>query len=66
MATGMSDGTVKNGIAELRDENALRSDRQRRPGGARKPPEHNNKNSRETVERLVEPTERGDPQSPLR
>lgn len=65
-ATGMSDRTVKNGIAELRQSKPLSSGRQRRHGGGRKSLEHHTKDLRKAVERLVEPTERGDPQSPLR
>ncbi len=35
-ATGMSDRTIRTGIAELDDPQALASGRQRRPGGGRK------------------------------
>lgn len=65
-ATGMSDRTVKNGIAEIRDPKPLSSSRQRRAGGGRKPSEYHTPDLQQAVERLVEPTERGDPQSPLR
>lgn len=65
-ATGLSDRTVKNGIAEIRDANPLSSDRQRRVGGGRKASEYHTPDLQQAVERLVEPTERGDPQSPLR
>lgn len=65
-ATGMSDRTVKNGIAELRQSKPLSSGRQRCPGGGRKSLEYHIKDLRKAVERLVEPTERGDPHSPLR
>jgi transposase len=65
-ATGLSDRTIRNGIRELREAAPLPSSRQRRPGGGRKPLEHHTPELLEAVDRLVEPTERGDPQSPLR
>ena len=65
-ATGLSDRTVKNGIKEIRDPAALSPDRQRQPGGGRKSLEYHPKGLVRAVELLVEPTERGDPQSPLR
>ena len=65
-ATGMSDRTIRNGIAELRDSDPLASGRQRRPGGGRKPLEWHQEDLIDALDRLVEPSERGDPQSPLR
>lgn len=65
-ATGLSDRTIRNGIRELREDDPLPSSRQRRPGGGRKPLEHHTPELIDAVDRLVEPTERGDPQSPLR
>lgn len=65
-ATGLSDRTVKNGIQDIRSEVAMTAGRQRRPGGGRKALEYHEKNLHSAVEDLVEPTERGDPQSPLR
>jgi transposase len=65
-ATGLSDRTIRNGIRELRANSPLPSSRQRRPGGGRKPLEHHTPELIQAVDRLVEPTERGDPQSPLR
>ena len=66
MATGLSDRTIRTGIKELRSENPLSSERQRKPGGGRKPLEHFQHDLVEAIDWLVEPTERGDPQSPLR
>ena len=66
MATGMSDRTVRNGIAEIYEGDVLPAGYQRRAGGGRKPLEDSQTDLIEAVERLVEPTERGDPQSPLR
>jgi len=66
MATGLSDRTIRTGIKELRSENPISSDRQRKPGAGRKPLEHFQHDLVDALDRLVEPTERGDPQSPLR
>lgn len=65
-ATGLSDRTIRNGIKELRSPSPLVSTRQRRVGGGRKRLEHHNQTLHRAVEELIEPTERGDPQSPLR
>ena len=65
-ATGLSDRTIRNGIRELHCEDPLPSSRQRRAGGGRKALEHHQPDLLEAIDRLVEPTERGDPQSPLR
>jgi len=65
-ATGLSDRTVRNGIAEIRSCEEIPTGYQRKTGGGRKPLEHTQADLSEAVERLVEPTERGDPQSPLR
>lgn len=66
MATGLSDRTIRNGIKELQCDDPLPSGRQRRSGGGRKALEFHQKDLIDAVDRLVEPTERGDPQSPLR
>lgn len=65
-ATGLSDRTVRNGIAEIRSGEELPIGYQRQTGGGRKSLEQTQTDIAEAVERLVEPTERGDPQSPLR
>ncbi len=65
-ATGLSDRTVKNGIAELQCKTPLTSGRQRRPGAGRKSLEFHQAKLVAAIEALVEPSERGDPQSPLR
>lgn len=65
-ATGLSDRTVRSGIQELCSPPSLESSCQRRAGGGRKRLEHYNQALPQAVEGLVEPTERGDPQSPLR
>lgn len=66
LATGLSDHTIRKGIRELESNHPLPSTRQRRSGGGRKPLEHHQPSLIKAIDRLVEPTERGDPQSPLR
>jgi len=66
LATGLSDRTIRNGIEELQNDNPLPSGRQRRDGGGRKSLESSQDDLIDAIDRLVEPTERGDPQSPLR
>lgn len=66
LATGLSDRTIRTGIQELQSCDPMPSPRQRRIGGGRKPLERDQTDLIEAIERLVEPTERGDPQSPLR
>jgi hypothetical protein len=66
LATGLSDRTIRNGIKELQSDDPLPSNRQRRAGGGRKPLEDSQQNLVAAIDGLVEPTERGDPQSPLR
>ncbi len=65
-ATGMSDRTIRNGIKEIREDRTVPTGRQRRVGGGRKPLESEQPHLLDAVVNLVEPTERGDPQSPLR
>jgi transposase len=66
-ATGLSRPTIALGIRELRGEVAPpAAGRVRRPGGGRKPLEAHDPTLRVDLERLVEPSTRGDPQSPLR
>jgi len=65
-ATGMSDRTVRNGLQELADPEALASDRQRRPGGGRKPYRLVQPGLSDALDRLIEPPTRGAPTSPLR
>lgn len=65
-ATGLSDRTVRTGIKELRNSDSLAPSRQRRAGGGRKRLEHHDPNLHQALEDLVEPSERGDPESPLR
>jgi transposase len=65
-ATGISDRTIRNGVRELADPEALPPDRQRRTGAGRRSREQEQPELVTALERLVEPSSRGDPQSPLR
>jgi hypothetical protein len=64
-ATGLSDRTVRNGIQEINSGTDTTAGRQRKAGGGRKRLEHDQTDLIEAVEKLVEPFEVGDPQSPL-
>jgi len=65
-ATGISDRTIRNGIRELREGGTPPSGRQRRVGGGRKAANQAAPGLLDALEDLVEPTTRGDPQSPLK
>jgi len=69
-ATGMSRGTIRSGIRELRrreDDNAAETPaRVRRPGGGSKPLAQTDPAIAGALEELVGPGTRGDPMSPLR
>jgi hypothetical protein len=65
-ATGLSDRTIRTGIWELDDPNALPPDRQRQAGGGRRAREIEQPKLVRALNRLVEPVTRGDPMSPLR
>jgi hypothetical protein len=65
-ATGLSDRTIRTGLKELDAPAALASSRQRRPGGGRRPHAVTQPGLRDALERLIEPTSRGSPTSPLR
>jgi hypothetical protein len=63
---GMSRVTITKGMGELRQGTPLSPDRQRRPGGGRKPFAEQHPDFARQLDRLVEPSTRGDPESPLR
>lgn len=69
-ATGLSRPTIRAGIRELRTGRlaspGAEAARVRRPGGGRKPAVEQNATLLSDLEALVEPSTRGDPQSPLR
>jgi len=64
MATGVAPSTIGRGLKELAQDEPL--GRVRRPGAGRKPAIVRDPILRADLEALVEPTTRGDPQSPLR
>jgi transposase len=66
--TGVSRRAIQAGLAELQAPAAatLPTARIRRPGGGRKRVIDTDPTLRQDLERLVEPTARGDPESPLR
>ena len=65
-ATGISDLTIRRGIQELDDPDALTADRQRKPGAGRRCKEQEVPGLVAALEALLEPVVRGDPMSPLR
>ena len=65
-ATGISDRTIRNGIRDLASGDLLSSDRQRRSGGGRKTYQDLQPELLDVLDRLINPTTRGDPMSPLR
>ncbi|ADO73725.1 transposase [Stigmatella aurantiaca DW4/3-1] len=64
-ATGLARETIRAGREELKRGDAG-TERQRRPGGGRKALVVRQEGWVEALERLVSPTTRGDPMSPLR
>jgi transposase len=64
-ATGASAATIRRGLAEL-GAPGLQPGRVRRPGGGRKRTVDVDPTLRRDLEALIEPTTRGDPESPLR
>jgi transposase len=65
-ATGMAHSTIRRGIRELNTGDMPPAGRQRRVGAGRKRMEVVQPDIQASLERLVEPKSRGDPQSPLR
>ena len=67
-ATGLSRTTIHAGIRELETGKgkSLAAGRSRKSGGGRKPLTFHNPDLLQALEKLVEPTTRGDPESPLR
>jgi Rhodopirellula transposase DDE domain len=68
-ATGMSRTTIMAGVRELQlpeEERVMEASRIRRPGGGRKSLAELDRGLLAALEGLIEPTTRGDPESPLR
>ena len=66
VATGIAASTIGRGLKELADPDQLAPDRVRRPGGGRIPLVKQDATLLADLLSLVEPSERGDPMSPLR
>lgn len=66
VATGISDRTIRTGIRELDDPDAVPASRQRREGAGRRTRDEEQPDLRKALETLVDPETRGDPMSPLR
>jgi len=64
-ATGLARSTIGRGLVELRAGLMVDAGRVRRPGGGRKPLSETDATLLDDLRSLVEPTTRGDPQSPL-
>ena len=64
-ATGISPDTIKKGCNELESGTSLSDDKIRAPGGGRKKSVDKDPTLLSDLESLVEPTSRGDPESPL-
>jgi Rhodopirellula transposase DDE domain len=64
-ATGIARSTIGRGLVELRAGGTPDAERVRRPGGGRKPVSETDASLLDDLRALVEPTTRGDPQSPL-
>ncbi len=65
-ATGLSRTTVQRGIADVQAGEAGRTGRVRREGAGRPRAVERDLTLRQDLEALIEPTSRGDPESPLR
>lgn len=66
-ATGLAWNTVKRGMVELHDRSRKSdTDRVRKPGGGRKLLTEQDGELLQSLEKLIDPVTRGDPESPLR
>src|SRR5436190_10363806 len=65
-AIGMSDRTIRRGMMELKEPEPLSFDRQRRVGAGRKSYRLEQPGLVASLDRMIDPTTRGSPMSPLR
>ena len=65
-ATGISDRTIRNGIKELKSERRHPRERQRRTGAGRPKRKDEQPGLVSALEKMISPTTRGEPTSPLR
>lgn len=63
--TGLSEETVRRGLAELESGERLERGQVRRAGGGRRPLVEGDPAVVEDLDRLIDPATRGDPESPL-
>jgi len=63
---GLTTKTVERGMREVQNPGEIEPERVRRPGGGRKPKTAADPELRSDLDRLVSPTTRGHPESPLR
>ena len=66
VVTGVSESTIRRGLADLDSGEVLEPGRVRRAGGGRPALEQSDPTVIDDLERLVDPATRGDPESPLR
>jgi transposase len=66
MALGMSESTIRRGVEELENPESIEPQRVRRTGGGRKRTVDTDPTLRSDLEKLLESTTRGEPQSALR
>jgi hypothetical protein len=66
LAIGISDRTIRTGLKELEEPEPLSSDRQRRVGAGRKSYRLEQPDLVAALDRMIDPTTRGSPMSPLR
>ena len=65
-ATGLSEPTVRQGVKDIQGGEPLAKGRVRRPGAGRPKATTRDPGLRDALDRLIEPTTRGDPESALR
>jgi hypothetical protein len=65
-ATGIARATILKGQRELREPQTIAAEGQRHKGGGRKPLAQTDPTLLQDLDRLIDPTTRGDPESPLR
>ncbi|MFO7952890.1 MAG: ISAzo13 family transposase [Bacillota bacterium] len=63
---GVTSNTISKGIKELQNPETIETERIRKPGGGRKRTVDLDPTLRSDLEKLVEPTSRGEPDSPLK
>lgn len=65
-ATGLSSATLARGVKELNNPSSIEKGRVRKKGGGRKKATVKQEGLAEAIDKLVDPTAKGDPENPLR